>query len=292
MKTLKQLKTKDIREAIKRGKGLSYLCEEFGSSEEVIVKQISLMYSKNQKEFESIIDDLKKVDRKTSRKTHNTNVLTPQEYTKKVIKEIKGGSVVNETSVTSKPLDTLKSTSNGDLASLKKQEEKLSKELTEIEVDYQRSINMHRGNLNSLRDLSAKLGKLGEELKRLMAEHERLVVETNKLSEETKAKYSVKKKKAKELKALREKITELEKVFVCVYQNGDISPLDDGPQLDDSGFELIHEEMLTKDEYQDLKVREIRTLARLAQIVKHLDKTYEVIFDDPTLELYFANLNL
>ena len=91
------------------------------------------------------------------------------------------------------------------------------------------------------------------------------------------------------LDELRERIAKLEVLSVCVYQDGSISPYEDGVNvtLDDSGYESLFSKFLSKDDFQHLRVVDIKSLARAIRIVENSALTIELMFDNSELEVIY-----
>ena len=78
---------------------------------------------------------------------------------------------------------------------------------------------------------------------------------------------------------------------VGVYADGTIAPLDGHSIiLDDTGHESVFDEILKHPACADLRVREIRTLARMLQITMNSTVEVEMICDVPELETAFATI--
>lgn len=96
------------------------------------------------------------------------------------------------------------------------------------------------------------------------------------------------------LQNLRQQIQSLETITICIYTDGRIELLDDDEtQLDDSGNEKFYHELISEEsnQCQDLRLRDIKTIARLKAIIANSARQVEVLFDDNALESYYTASN-
>ena len=149
----------------------------------------------------------------------------------------------------------------------------------------------HRSYKTSLQELRDKIDKMMVEFQHYHQEFEEIlsknaVVEArmNEISAEWNTERTA-------LADTRSRIEELSVVTLSVYNSGEISQID-GPEieLDDAGWDSTREVLLTEDECQELRLKDITTLAKLLMIAEHSDRKIEAMCDNAELEIAFRKL--
>ena len=89
------------------------------------------------------------------------------------------------------------------------------------------------------------------------------------------------------LDEIREEIRKLETVGIVVYNDGTIAPMDETLDvgLDDTGFEAVLSTLMAEECCQELRVKDIQTVARLMCIIRNSQVELEVIFENDDVEL-------
>ena len=93
----------------------------------------------------------------------------------------------------------------------------------------------------------------------------------------------------------RAKIHELNVVTLFVYDDGRIEAVDRSDfRLNDTGFIELNTRLLRKLDFDNLKVRDVRTLARAICIVQNApdDYTISMVFESPAIESAYKDYML
>lgn len=180
-----------------------------------------------------------------------------------------------------------------------KEEKTLDEIFREKEELLQKEVIEQEGNIAEKRieikklenGLFSEMVKL-DQLKKLVERHKNVVEETiNQINEKKKVIDNMKeqvKRDKEELQNVRNELEKLRKISIFAYKNGEI----EGSEIDIS--ETVTTELLSQalnnPEMEELTVRSIKQLVKLQMIIKSLqaeNKSYEIIFEDATVEQVF-----
>lgn len=95
------------------------------------------------------------------------------------------------------------------------------------------------------------------------------------------------------LESVRAEIKANQVIGICAYANGVIEPLEKtvAITLNETGSEELYSQLILRDDFQDLRLRDIRIIARLASIFRNSsDLKLEPCFENETLEPFFRSL--
>ena len=89
------------------------------------------------------------------------------------------------------------------------------------------------------------------------------------------------------LEAIREKIEEVSKIVLSVYENGEIALFEGiltDNKLDDRGYEDLYNSLREREEAEDFRPRDLRVIARLIKIVSRISVPFDIIFENEEVE--------
>lgn len=303
MKTLTQLDKKAVKIAIKKGEGLKSICTQYDCKEKEAEGKIKGLFDYNSGE---ILANLKKNDRKGAFKKAQAkkNVLGDPIVAEldKILKSLdeESGQVQaqgqTQAQAQTKAQAEIAALSNAadesELSVLKRQEQETEQALTKAKSDIEYIEEDYKNSLNTMKTVQNKLKKLEKEVKTLIGKYEGQLTITENLANELQSKQDEVKQCEESLIGIKDQIKELEKIVLCVFANGEISPYNEAVNLvlDDSGFEEIKVKIFTEMEIdQCLRLADVKTLARLIQILNNLDDSvsYELLFDNEEIEKAF-----
>ena len=275
------LKAREVREAVKNGLGLEHLCQKYGCDQAELSKRVNLLFSKNKKATEKIISDLKANDKKS--KNQKSAPTTEAVTDSKPIDD-------SPTTPEEEHEESLNSKTLSDLQIIEEEE---SQKAIELENQHKKLAQEHKNKIRRLRDLKDCISEIKASFKAMCSEYEKIVLENNaivsEMNEISDKHYHVMLK----LEEIRERIGDMEKIVLFVYADGGIET-DDDINLDDTNFEDILSVLLDKKECENLKLKDIKTLARTIAIVNNMDSTkrIEVMFDDAGIEEVYKAVRL
>jgi len=264
---LTRLNQKGIMLGIKNGMTLGQFFEKYNCTEEEFVRHLCLLYSRDKKQPQKIMSEIR-ANEKKSRKN-------PRAKSSKPVSEIASENAIVEEA------------RNNDLDMLKTLEKTQSREVLDIEVSHKKLAVEHRDKLKQLREIDRKIEEIREVFKKCYSEYETIVGENNKITAEMNRLAESRKVKAKALDETRAAIKALEAVTLFVYDSGEFSSESDRFTLDDSGADELYGRLIFLAECQDLRAREIRTLARVLKVVEHSTLEVELVFENSELEKVF-----
>lgn len=292
--TVKAMTSKDIRLAIKHGKTIPELMEEYGfSSEEELFSAISRIFSKGT-EANRVISNLKKNRKKAKPCTRQiqedvtaTNSTTFDELTAKnsVPEDIEVVSVETQNSHEQEQTESI----------LETEEFELSQKLMTLESTHKELVASH---LDSKKVL-LRMQKILAEMQRLMAEHQKTLRyelekiqktsdEMSKVSQEAKAISS-------RLKVVRAKLEELKKISIFVYSNGNLEFENGEIPLSVCSEESLNSkftEMILWPRAKEFSVtlKDLTTVAKLLLWTEYLASSglaFEISFDSEEVQRFY-----
>lgn len=272
------MKTKTVMVGIKNGMTLDDFCQKYQCSSEAFEERMKQIYGHNKKQLKHCFTQIV-ANEKKARKEAETD------ETEEVAEVTEVSETTEEDQV---PVSMSRSEELKYLAELEKQQ---VQSVVAKESEHKELAAEHRLYKTSLRELRDKIDKMMVEFQHYHQEFEEIlsknaVVEArmNEISAEWNTERTA-------LADTRSRIEELSVVILSVYNSGEISQID-GPEieLDDAGWDSTREVLLTKDECQELRLKDITTLAKLLMIAEHSDRKIEAMCDNAELEIAFRKL--
>lgn len=272
------MKTKTVMVGIKNGMTLDDFCQKYQCSSEAFEERMKQIYGHNKKQLKHCFTQIV-ANEKKARKEAETD------ETEEVAEVTEVSETTEEDQV---PVSMSRSEELKYLAELEKQQ---VQSVVAIESEHKELAAEHRLYKTSLRELRDKIDKMMVEFQHYHQEFEEIlsknaVVEArmNEISAEWNTERTA-------LADTRSRIEELSVVTLSVYNSGEISQID-GPEieLDDAGWDSTREVLLTEDECQELRLKDITTLAKLLMIAEHSDRKIEAMCDNAELEIAFRKL--
>ena len=272
------MKTKTVMVGIKNGMTLDDFCQKYQCSSEAFEERMKQIYGHNKKQLKHCFTQIV-ANEKKARKEAETD------ETEEVAEVTEVSETTEEEQV---PVSMSRSEELKCLAELEKQQ---VQSVVAKESEHKELAAEHRSYKTSLRELRDKIDKMMVEFQHYHQEFEEIlsknaVVEArmNEISAEWNTERTA-------LADTRSRIEELSVVTLSVYNSGEISQID-GPEieLDDAGWDSTREVLLTEDECQELRLKDITTLAKLLMIAEHSDRKIEAMCDNTELEIAFRKL--
>lgn len=178
------------------------------------------------------------------------------------------------------------------LQKLKDEENILRHELIAKENEHKNLITNKKSLIKQLENQQALMLELRKTIEQRQKEVEQISNDLNKLSEElVSVNFSISNGR-KDLLDIQEKIKELEKIYIFVYQNGetDTGNLDiDLPET----WNEIFDDILRNDIVEDLSVKQIKQLAKLIVLTDILNQNsliFELTFESENAQKAFYEL--
>lgn len=179
------------------------------------------------------------------------------------------------------------------LERLRADESTLSAQIIALESERKTLVSTHRANIKQLRELQDKLIAIKREFVMVNSEYEAFAEKNNQLLAQIATLNDQRRTSSLTLSKVRAQIHELEKITVCVYNDGTFEPLEGLGDivLDDSGNNEIYQSLLNNFDFsQDLRLKDIRTLARLKAIMTNSTREIVPLFEDDLLGSKFQQL--
>lgn len=280
--SLNLLNPAELKEGIKGGHGVKHFCEKYSCTEDALRQRVSAVFRNSPKIVRSIMADLRANDKKLDKKA--------------AIQSARGAEVDDETEATNITTDTDKvddmpprpMTRSEQLEALRLIEKERSDKVIELETSHKKLVQEHRERIKKLRSLKKDIDEIEITLKAKCREYEDIVLENNTLVMQMNVISRERYAEAAELDKTRLQIEDLEKIEICVYLDGTIAPIEDQPlRLDDTGSDELYATLIEDERCQNLRLKSIRTLARLIKIVEHSSRKIEILFDYVELESAF-----
>ena len=268
---ISQLTRKSVQMGLKKGWNFGDFEVKFECSEEEIRERIQSLY--NHGEADGFI---KEIERNAGKKG-GQKPKPKKRYTEEPAAIV----VVVDPELTEKELPTEgRSVYVPSLEELQSTESELSAELMALETKHASLKGERKDIAKAIRGIEDSISKQLEQSSALVATANAKGEEMNNLSSTIAEKRAV-------LEEVRLQISEQKHITLCVYLDGTISPYDEGRvfNLDDSGYESLFLSLAQDDECSNLKIAEVKTLARLITGIRNAsDLTFEVICENQELE--------
>ncbi len=268
MPDLKSLNSATLHIAIKNQTSFQDLCKKYGCDISTLELRINGLYPRNPGDGKKLINALKETDRK--RKAQQQRRDKRQER--------------RENSPSTEPISTLEA--------LTLEEHTLSERLAQLEQNSKTLSAEHRTCIFALKDLQDELNKLRNQIEATGTAFDQLSEKSNCLIKQINEIAAARRSTSAHLNAVRRKIQASTVITIAVYDDGNIETLEAKfpITLDDTGHETLYQTLRDRDELQDLRMKDIRLLARVLQIVKNSTSKLKPIFDNETLEPIFLQL--
>ena len=284
---IKTLTAKDIRIAVKHGKTVPLLIDEYGfSSEEEFFSAICRIFSKST-EANRVISDLKKNGKKSHSREKKEN--SPASSTQ-VSAEILS---FQEETIASAEEDEPDHTET--ISSLEAEELELSHILMELEITHKDLVSSH---LNS-KKVFLRMQKIIAELQRLVEENQKNLrcelAKIQKTSEEMAQVSKEAKTISSRLKLVRAKLEALKKGSIFVYENGNIeiengevpSTVCSKESLDSKFTRLV---LWPRAKDYSVTLKDLTTVAKLLLWTEYLASSglaFEISFDSEEVQRFY-----
>lgn len=249
---LKQLNAKKVRVGAKNGLTMDEFCEKYNCSVEQFSMRVAQLYGGDMKAVSQIINQ---IERNSKRARNRPGV---------------GAVYVSDcTDSTDLAEPAMESGTETELEKLRSMEENLKTELAELVELYDSLAPKHDGYLEQLEDLKCDYEKLREQLIAKGRRFDKLADIINKSAEAMDKVVADWRAKSSELAIVTERLASLRKVRLSVTENGVISAIgnEEFPFNEMGSEEWYHELLLDEDTVGELKLRDIRVLARVLAIV-------------------------
>lgn len=220
---------------------------------------------------------------------------------KKSIKKTKTDICINENEAETEKIEIVSeevfladSSENVVLVELKIKEEELSQKVIQLENQHKDLKNV-KGDINkrlqnskrALEELQRLLKIQSESVQKLSEEFEKCEIEMHQITQ-TKSLIS------SELAEVREKITLNESITIFVYKDSTID-IENAqlPEIKEADYQESFSKIINLPEAGELTVNEIRTLAKIQEIVKaYNNRRVEIVFDNPTAQVIWTSINV
>lgn len=181
------------------------------------------------------------------------------------------------------------------LAQLRATELVQSDAVMQLESQHKSIARKHRACIADLRQLKTDMESLRDQFNAKAAEYESIVSQNNGFVTQMNQISSERAEKVTLLAATRREIESLSVITLCAYENGTIEPLDQpstspSTSLDESGSDQLFTEFRDRADLEELRIKDIRILARMVSIVRNSTHRIEPVFENETLEPYFQAL--
>lgn len=269
------LTRKQVRLGLKKGWGASKFCEKYGVTESELSERISQLY-KYQKKVSGVLSELKVNEKKFN-------------HHKQEVKNRKGVPVSTVTEETKSLGETPEV--GDDLEFLIKEEKRLSTEIIGLETWHKEEAEKRRGRLKEMRAIKQEIERLEESLKQACKEFREAVEQADSLAENMNAISRQRYPKVMELQELRAKIEERMSVSLAVYDSGEIVILEGTDfNMDDSGHTEIYARLIESEECQELRLKDIKVMAKLLSIASNSERKISLVCDRPEMEEVYLRL--
>ncbi|MBR3236382.1 hypothetical protein IKF92_01745 [Candidatus Saccharibacteria bacterium] len=282
----KQLEMKDLLEGIKKGMSIDDFCEALQCDEEEFKRSILRLYKNNDEKLKKIMREIKK---KSKRKSGNS-----KKYSW-VAKEIDVDKCVDRSVEKEESEEAFEVFSpEMSLEELDRLEENQSIITARLEMKHKGLVAEHQMILQSVQKISTEINGLIVSVKEKYEEFQDLKASAEEIAEKMKELSADVHDKKVALMETRQRIHELELITLCVYESGEITAEGERRvELNDSGSEKLRNTLLKMEECQNLRVKDVGTLAKLIAIVKNLKTSkYEVVCDEPEIERIFNTISI
>lgn len=288
---LNALDARDIRQGMKRGIGFAECLTKYNCTANDLAYHIRRLFIGD---GDSIIKQMQRISEKNEADSIRRGKKAQKQSRKLAEQAAKNAQVATEgVENTSNPPPMEISASPSDpLAELHAQEQSLSNTVIRLESEHKRLNGLHCECLDQMRGIQSEIEAIRETLKEKGAAYEQIVQRNNQLVQDMNDISRRRSGHLTELHDIRQQIEALTIVEVFVYTNGNIETADNKVKIamDDTGNDELYAELIQRNDFQDLRMRDIRTLARIVRIVHNSKVRIQPVFEDECLEPFFQLL--
>lgn len=283
---IENMASKQLRVGVKNGMSTEDFCMKYSCTEDEFHARIAQLYGHNKKDSEELLSSIRANDKKVKRSAKTASVCnkqTAQEIAEAISQQMQCESV-----------EILESVNSGqtELDSLLELEESLSQEVMAIEGKHKNEVEAHRECLKGMREIKDSIALFQASIKDATKEFEALVERANIHVENMNRLSDERRPLVEQLSSARERIEELKTITLAVYDSGEIAVLEQEFALDDTGYEEVYARLLDDSRCEELRMKDIKALARLTQIVSHLEGSKVILlFDRPEVEEVYKKLS-
>lgn len=280
------LNAKKIRLAIKNNMGIEGMAENNQCSVEELEKQIKNLFKNFPDKSQSIIAALYENQKKIEK--HKAKMAQRKGYgclDDGVLERLISRENTTEESYLEITYEELPTKADR-IAALNEEEEKLKQSIAALQEHLQNLEKQRSQEFDMRRAISAKIETYRQELLAMKEQINNSIAKVAELDEaiaKTKAEIP---SKNEELAELLQEIEELSAVTILVGSDGTIeAPENPDFVINDEGYQELKAQIIDREECQELRMREITTLARLLKITR--TEKVNLICDNEELELAF-----
>lgn len=282
---IRQISSRAIRNEKKRGASFKDLCEKYQCTEEALEDVIRRFFYGGASEM---IAELREVDKKRERRENHrsANSHPKDSVIPPPVGHFQASVPLALASSTSHPNQSL-------LTELNSREEELSNSVIKLESQHKALASQHRDCLKDLRQIYTEISTLKQQLEAQAEAYEKLALRNNEIVQSMNQISSQRRDQLALLESVRAEIKANQVIGICAYANGVIEPLEKtvAITLNETGSEELYSQLILRDDFQDLRLRDIRIIARLASIFRNSsDLKLEPCFENETLEPFFRSL--
>ena len=279
---------KGLKLGIKNGFGFKEFQEKYGMDKEQMQDAVMALYKNNKDDAERLLRDISKNEKK---RIKECTKLPVTEYKGVPISEIKNMSLDEFMALESD--DKPKEEIPGKIL-LENEIHDLEEQAVKLETERKRWLTKHHNSAEEMGKLEEELESLREKIVALKRKYNTIAERDAKIVAKANEALEKQHEVKAELEEKRRKLDEMLKIVICAYTDGTIAPMDESVtvNLDDTGADILYQELVNREECQELKMREIRTLSKLLKIVENSTLEFEVVCDTAEMEAAYHALTV
>lgn len=171
---------------------------------------------------------------------------------------------------------------------LKQLESEQSTKLIQLESQHKAIARKHRECIRELRRIDEEIQQIEASFRTKVSEYEAIVTQNDQYVKEMNTLSEQRTTQLDELTTTRQRIAELSKISVGVYTDGKIEVFGEANvPLEDTGHEAIFSDLCSRDECEVLRIKDLKSLARIIAIAQNSKIRVEPIFENEALEPFF-----
>ena len=284
---IKMLTPRNLNDGIKKGMTMGDFCEKYECSEEELTVQVGNLYSRNSSKAKEYISKIEANAKKARPKKVEPEAKEADEAATAETESAPDGLATTESIPSA---EAVVSEQVAELEELKLSEVSLSREVMDLEAEHANFASYHKNCLAKLRDLRNDIARIKEEYDAKCEECDSLIQENNAYVEQMNDISAKLSNRRVVLDETRLKIAGLNKLIMEVYSAGEIyindSRVDEGIELDEG----LYKELRDRPECDELRQREIKTLAKMLTFTRGSTLTVEVSCENEDLEIAYLEL--
>ncbi len=294
----KEISYADLKRKISQGWDWEDFQSKFGYSKTRLKRHIRQNLCKNEDFARGIIKDIENNSKRKQRQLEHQQRKESQDIIDAEPLEVKSERATSRrtkrdkaTTPSEKTIVPSSNTVDADkLAGLRWEEASQSKALDNLSRKLQKSFEQKTEDNAKLHALTAEYDQHVEALISKAKEYFEFCTEVQKRDAAISNLVQKKQEIESALVDIRKQIADLEVVKVFAYKDGTLEPLDSDFVLDDTGYEELSRKLISQDDYQDLRGRDINMLARLYCAINNSNRQIEATFENEDLEQVFTKL--